>query len=47
MNEWFTAYSSSLLDCTRNTKTLKQEHTVQNQWNCNNYLGDYAKFFKQ
>jgi len=29
-NEWFIAYSSSMLDCTWNIKTLKQEHTVQN-----------------
>jgi len=29
MKKWFIAYSSSMLDCTRNIKTLKQEHTIQ------------------
>ena len=28
--KWFIAYSSSMLDCTWNIKTLKQEHTIQN-----------------
>jgi len=29
-DKWFIAYSSSMLDCTWNIKTLKQEHTIQN-----------------
>jgi len=28
--KWFIAYSSSMLDCTWNIKTLKQELTIQN-----------------
>jgi len=28
--KWFIAYNSSMLDCTWNIKTLKQEHTIQN-----------------
>ena len=51
MNEWFIVYSSSLLDCTRNKKTLKQEHTVQNHSatvskKIYSYLADYVKFFQ-